>query len=160
MNMLTRLHRKAANLEGGYALIELLIVIVILGILARDRGLLGQRAQHQRNQIGLLYDRKEVDTALEAYYAQSGAGVPNRRRGTSARLPASGRQLHHHVRSLRLTFRRPVRPVHHHADDTRVGDRARAERDRHPGGRRDLPVVGTKPRISFAATLRNQHLQR
>lgn len=59
--------------DKGFTLIELLIVIVILGILATVTVFAVQGIQSRGNDSACAADRKTLETAAEAYYAQVGS---------------------------------------------------------------------------------------
>jgi prepilin-type N-terminal cleavage/methylation domain-containing protein len=64
--------------DKGFTLVELLIVIVILGILATVTvfAVRGITDQGQKSACGT--DKRTLETAVEAYYAQNGTGTkPN-----------------------------------------------------------------------------------
>jgi prepilin-type N-terminal cleavage/methylation domain-containing protein len=75
--MLHRL-RKATKNESGFTLIELLIVIVILGVLAGITVFAVSKFQNDGVKAACKADGKNVEVALEAYYAKEGtwAGSP------------------------------------------------------------------------------------
>jgi general secretion pathway protein G len=76
--MLARLYeaRDEAN-ENGFTLIELLIVIVILGILAAIVVFSVSGITSKGTTSACQTDVKIIDTAAEAFYAQTGAGAAN-----------------------------------------------------------------------------------
>lgn len=59
--------------DEGFTLIELLIVIVILGILATVVVFAVSGIRDQGDQSACETERRSVETAVEAYYAQNGA---------------------------------------------------------------------------------------
>jgi prepilin-type N-terminal cleavage/methylation domain-containing protein len=59
--------------QGGFTLIELLIVIVILGVLAGIVVFSVQFITDRGNKAACQTDVKNVQTAVEAYYAQATA---------------------------------------------------------------------------------------
>ena len=61
--------------ENGFTLIELLVVIVILGILAAIVVFSVSGITSKGTTSACQTDVKIVDTAAEAYYAQTGAGA-------------------------------------------------------------------------------------
>ena len=61
--------------DEGFTLIELLIVIVILGILATVVVFSVRGITDQGQDSACAADAKTVEVALEAYYAQYGAGT-------------------------------------------------------------------------------------
>src|SRR5881275_42367 len=84
--MLSRI-RKACEEERGFTLIELLIVIVILGILAAIVVFAVGGITNRGTDSACKADYKTVQTAEEAYFAQSTAGNGNY--GTVAQLVAA-----------------------------------------------------------------------
>ena len=68
-----RARREELGDEGGFTLIELLIVIVILGILAAIVVFAVQNLTGQSATAACQGNFKTVETALEAYKAQTGA---------------------------------------------------------------------------------------
>ena len=71
-----RQRREEMGDEGGFTLIELLIVIVILGILAAIVVFAVQNLTSQSDVAACQAQYKTVETAMEAYKAQTGA-YPN-----------------------------------------------------------------------------------
>lgn len=70
--------RAARAGDGGFTLIELLIVIVILGVLAGIVVFSVNFITDRGNAAACQTDVKNVQTAVEAYIAQTpGAGYPN-----------------------------------------------------------------------------------
>jgi general secretion pathway protein G len=67
-----RQRREEEGHEGGFTLIELLIVIVILAILAAIVVFAVQNLSGQSAKAACQSDYKTVETALEAYKAQTG----------------------------------------------------------------------------------------
>ena len=59
--------------ESGFTLIELLIVIVILGVLAGTVVFSVKFIQSRGENAACKTDRRNVEVAVEAYYAQEGA---------------------------------------------------------------------------------------
>ena len=112
--------------DSGFTLIELLIVIIVLGILAAIvifslTGVTGQSKQAACNS-----DAKTAETAVSAYYAETGsypaawtdltstAGHgPYLRTAPSATISASGYQINLEAPAgtARLTFRQPPAPA-------------------------------------------------
>lgn len=72
--MLERLRTARAN-QNGFTLIELLIVVVILGVLAGVVVFAVQAFNGEGQAAACKTDWKNVQTATEAYYAQTG-GYP------------------------------------------------------------------------------------
>jgi prepilin-type N-terminal cleavage/methylation domain-containing protein len=75
-NTVARLRRRQSILkdrEGGFTLIELLIVIVIMGILAAVVVFAVQNLTKQSAQASCHSDYKTIETAAEAFKAQTGA---------------------------------------------------------------------------------------
>jgi prepilin-type N-terminal cleavage/methylation domain-containing protein len=68
-----RLRQRRDNGEGGFTLIELLIVIVVLGILAAIVVFAVQNLTGTSAQASCKTDYKSVETAAEAYKAQTSA---------------------------------------------------------------------------------------
>ena len=62
----------ARKADGGFTLIELLIVIVILGVLAGVVVFSVQFVNDRGNKAACRTDVKNVETAVEGYYAQNG----------------------------------------------------------------------------------------
>lgn len=60
------------NQDKGFTLVELLIVIVILGILATVTVFAVRGITDQGRTSACSADKKTVQTAIEAYYAQNG----------------------------------------------------------------------------------------
>jgi len=58
--------------DKGFTLVELLIVIVILGILATVTVFAVRGITDQGQTAACSADRKTLETAIEAYYAQTG----------------------------------------------------------------------------------------
>jgi prepilin-type N-terminal cleavage/methylation domain-containing protein len=77
--MLQRI-RQARQDESGFTLIELLIVIIILGVLAGIVVFAVGGITDRGNASACKADKKNVEIASEAYYAQNG--------GYAASLPA------------------------------------------------------------------------
>jgi prepilin-type N-terminal cleavage/methylation domain-containing protein len=73
--MLNRI-REAKKNEKGFTLIELLIVIVILGILAAIVVFAVGGVTDRGTASACKTDRKSVETAGEAYFAQNGSYAP------------------------------------------------------------------------------------
>jgi general secretion pathway protein G len=67
--------RAARKNESGFTLVELLIVIIILGVLAAVVVFSVQAFQNRGESAACKTDFKSVETALEAYYAQT-SGYP------------------------------------------------------------------------------------
>lgn len=65
--------RKARDEESGFTLIELLIVIIILGILAAIVVFAVGGITDNGQKSACKADKKTLETAVEAYYAQNGA---------------------------------------------------------------------------------------
>ncbi len=63
--------------DEGFTLIELLIVIVILGILATIVVFAVRGVTDQGQDNACAADKKTLETAVEAYYAQYGTTGPN-----------------------------------------------------------------------------------
>ena len=61
--------------DKGFTLVELLIVIVILGILATVTVFAVRGITDQGQKSACETDRRTVETALEAFYAQKGTAV-------------------------------------------------------------------------------------
>ena len=61
--------------DKGFTLVELLIVIVILGILATVTVFAVRGITDKGEESACKTDRRTVETALEAYYAQNGTGT-------------------------------------------------------------------------------------
>ena len=70
---LERLRQRRDNGEGGFTLIELLIVIVVLGILAAIVVFAVQNLAGTSAQAACKTDFKTVETAVEAYKAETGS---------------------------------------------------------------------------------------
>jgi general secretion pathway protein G len=64
--------RKARAKDEGFTLIELLIVIVILGVLAGIVIFSVDFINNKSQVAACQTDKKDVETAVEAYYAQNG----------------------------------------------------------------------------------------
>jgi len=64
--------RAARSQDGGFTLIELLIVIVILGVLAGIVVFSVNFIQNRGTQAACRTQLKNVQTAVEAYYADQG----------------------------------------------------------------------------------------
>lgn len=78
--MLNRMMKRYADLrkkEDGFTLIELLIVIVILGVLAGVVVFAVSGITDRGNMAACKADKKTVEVAIEAYYAQSGSYPAN-----------------------------------------------------------------------------------
>src|SRR4051812_4701803 len=71
-NLLTRA-RKLRKDEGGFTLIELLLVIVILGVLAGIVVFSVKGLQDRGNTAACKSDVATTETAVEAFYAKTGA---------------------------------------------------------------------------------------
>jgi general secretion pathway protein G len=63
--------------DKGFTLVELLIVIVILGILATVTVFAVRGITDQGQTSACQADKKTVETAIEAYYAQNGVAAGN-----------------------------------------------------------------------------------
>ena len=63
------------NQDKGFTLVELLIVIVILGILATVTVFAVRGITDQGRTSACQADKKTIQTAIEAYYAQNGTGT-------------------------------------------------------------------------------------
>ena len=74
---LERLRQRRDNGEGGFTLIELLIVVVVLGILAAIVVFAVQNLTGTSAQGACQTDYKSVETAAEAFKAQTGAYPAN-----------------------------------------------------------------------------------
>ena len=104
--------------EGGFTLVELLIVIVILGVLSTVAVFAVRGITDKGNTAACQADYKTLETGIEAYIAQ---GAPPRRsprrcslRGLRAgpRLIEVHRRLGHQHRARRPALHlRPRRPV-------------------------------------------------
>lgn len=81
--------RREENGESGFTLIELLIVIVILGILAAIVVFAVENLSGQAATASCGSDLKTVQTALEAYKAQTGS-YPNNTAGVNALTLSDG----------------------------------------------------------------------
>ncbi len=70
---------KTNKTDKGFTLVELLIVIVILGILATVTVFAVRGITDQGRASTCASDKKTLEVAIEAYYAQKGtaAGVPS-----------------------------------------------------------------------------------
>ncbi|MCW2602246.1 MAG: hypothetical protein JWN61_381 [Pseudonocardiales bacterium] len=77
---------KARKEEGGFTLIELLIVIVILGILAAIVVFAVGGITNRGQSAACGSDKKNVEVAAEAYYAQTGS-YPTTAGVTAALVP-------------------------------------------------------------------------
>lgn len=64
-----------SNKDEGFTLIELLIVIVILGILAAVVVFSVSGIRDTASKNACLTEKKTVETAMEAYYAQMGTAA-------------------------------------------------------------------------------------
>ena len=70
-----KLHEKRRTGEGGFTLVELLIVIVILGILAAIVVLAIGGLNTKSKAAACSADAKTIETADEAYYASTGVNT-------------------------------------------------------------------------------------
>jgi prepilin-type N-terminal cleavage/methylation domain-containing protein len=61
------------NQDKGFTLVELLIVIVILGILATVTVFAVRGITDKGKQNSCAVEKKTIETAIESYYAQTGA---------------------------------------------------------------------------------------
>jgi len=73
--MLERLNAKREAYESGFTLIELLIVVIILGILAAIVVFSVTGLNNTASAASCQTTVKTVDTAAEAFYAQSATGT-------------------------------------------------------------------------------------
>jgi len=74
--MLKRI-REAQKNEDGFTLIELLLVIIILGVLAGIVVFAVNGIQDRGTASACKSDKKNVEIASEAYYAQKGGYAPD-----------------------------------------------------------------------------------
>jgi len=65
------------NQDKGFTLVELLIVIVILGILATVTVFAVRGITDQGQDNACSVEKRTLDTAIEAYYAQNQTDPPN-----------------------------------------------------------------------------------
>ena len=75
--MLEKLRTKRDNHEGGFTLIELLIVIVILGVLAAVVIFSVGGITNKSASAACQADASTINSAAEAYYAQTGVAATN-----------------------------------------------------------------------------------
>jgi general secretion pathway protein G len=68
--------RAGRRTDGGFTLIELLIVIVILGVLAGVTVFAVQAFNEEGQESACLADKKNVEIAVEAYYAKNNSTWP------------------------------------------------------------------------------------
>jgi general secretion pathway protein G len=78
--------KKAKQKEGGFTLIELLVVIVILGILAAVVVFAVQGVGDKGEASACEIDKRTIQTAEEAYFAQEGPGGGDGTYGDEAAL--------------------------------------------------------------------------
>jgi len=100
-----RQRREEEGHEGGFTLIELLIVIVILAILAAIVVFAVQNLSGQSAKAACQSDYKTIETALEAYKAQTGA-YPTTAQGIAAlngTADGAGPWLKDHIPTADLT---------------------------------------------------------
>ncbi len=64
--------RNTRGTDGGFTLVELLIVIVILGVLAAIVVFSVQGMSNNSKTVGCQATKNTAQTAVEAYYAQNG----------------------------------------------------------------------------------------
>lgn len=94
--------------DGGYTLVELLLVVVILGILGSVSWLAVSGMTTEAADVGCRADRHQLEVAVEAYFAQTG----------SSSIPATGAGADRHEQTLvDRGFLRSVSELHHVADD-------------------------------------------
>lgn len=94
--------------DEGYTIVELLLVVVILGILGSVTWLTLSGMTTEAADVGCRADRRQLEVAVEAYFAQTG----------SSSIPATGTGTDRHEQTLvDRGFLRSVSELHHVADD-------------------------------------------
>lgn len=70
-----QLERRLTHRDGGYTLIELILVVLILGIMTSVVVMSVSGMRTEAAETGCDADRRQLHMATEAYFAQSGGDV-------------------------------------------------------------------------------------